>query len=171
MGIDPGDYTGVAAVSVVGGTPTLIGKGTFPTALVNNTHRIAYRYLEQIYHHNLGWYCTVILEEPARRKAGSDKVWPLYVEFKRLFGAWSEVNPKGCRLVTIGPGLWKPIAKARKWKAPKGLTRHEKDALFMVNYMRMREAKPKPPSILEKELEQMAAALYKEVTNARNKKA
>ena len=63
--------------------------------------------------------------------------WPddLATEYKSIINTTHSI--KGCILHLITPGIWKPIAKARKWKDNFCYTQHEQDVCNIFRYWYM----------------------------------
>lgn len=70
----------------------------------------------------------VIIENKPKFHDWNDK---LVGDFATLRDVCSEV---GSEMIFITPGLWKPIAKAQKWRVPRAKTPHEKDAYNILRY-------------------------------------
>ncbi|KKN66961.1 hypothetical protein LCGC14_0466410 [marine sediment metagenome] len=60
---------------------------------------------------------------------------PKIVEFSTIYMEhYYKILREYPKVNKILPGLWKPIAKAQKWKFKYGRTKHEKDAYNMMRY-------------------------------------
>jgi hypothetical protein len=161
MGIDPGKRTGMVVLAHTNDRFMLIARTTV------TDFSMALRWIERYYRKHWGTPCVIVVELPPQRKPGSEKTYPLFTRFMTVFKSWAETNPE-CEVIAIGPGEWKPFAKANKWKRPKGYTIHEVDALNMLRYFVVAsEVQAKrtivPPDIITK----LAGNLTKELNDVR----
>ena len=162
IGIDPGKSSGLAVIHQVEDVRAVVAKDTICEP------NLAIQWVSSQYQRYKGIPTTIVLEMPARRKPGSDKVYPLFVRFEDLFKSWATEDPN-LTVVVFGPGTWKPFIKANKWKRPKGYTQHEADALNMVRFYLFNEELKKRTITTPDAFKKIADNLLEEMQNAKRK--